>query len=77
MGIFTFIFWGKTATLNHEATDDSMENRIGIKAFLHILQEIGHGLGGLVRIELQDDIALVGFKDDPWFIGRSPAGDTE
>jgi len=52
----------KAAALDHEAGDHAMENGVGIKAVIHILQEVGDGVGSLVGEELDQDVARGRFQ---------------
>src|SRR6185436_19470583 len=47
----------KTAALNHEAVDHSMEHGVVVKAVVYVLQKVFHAGGGLGGIELEDDVA--------------------
>lgn len=54
----------EAAALDHEAVDDAVEDGVGVEAVIHILEEVGNGFGGLVRIEFQQDVAGRGFEKD-------------
>ena len=58
-GFFLLEILGKTATLDHKAVDDAMENSAVIKTIFHILFEVGCGLGRFIEIQFNNYIAVV------------------
>ena len=54
----------KAAALDHEAVDHTVEQRIAEVARAHIVEEVGHGLGRVLLVELERDLAVVGVEND-------------
>ena len=59
-----------TATLDHEAVDHAMEDGAVVVAGLDVSQEVLDRLRRLLRIEFENDFALIGFQGNLW-IGSS------
>src|SRR5208282_2930417 len=57
------------AALDHETVDDAMKQRVVEVARAHIVEEVGDGLGCVLGIELERDLAVVGVEHDH---GSSP-----
>jgi len=55
---------GEAAALDHEAGDHPVKDGAVEEAVVHVLHEVGHGLGGLVGEQFDDDGALAGFDAD-------------
>ena len=60
----------KTAALDHEVTDDAVEDSAVIVAVTHILLEVLNGHRCLVGKEFQGDDAVVGMQFDHGVILR-------
>ena len=45
-----------TAALEHELLDDPVEVQAVVEARINELQEVGHGLGGLVVVQADGDV---------------------
>ncbi len=58
-GFFLLKIFRKTATLDHKAINDTMKNSAVIKAFFYILFKVGCGLGRFIKIQFNNDIAVV------------------
>src|SRR6185295_13922323 len=54
----------EAATLDHEAVDHAVEQRIAEVARTHVAKKIGHGLGRALLVELERDLAVVGVEND-------------
>src|SRR5690554_176473 len=54
----------EATTLNHETGNDAMEQCAVVVAGAYVLFEIGSTLGGLLMVQSDADIAVIGFKDD-------------
>ena len=50
--------------LGHEAVDHAVELRAVVKALLHQADKVGHRVGGIVFVELDDDVPLAGLQVD-------------
>ena len=51
------------AALDHEASDDTVENQTVVEALVHQADEVVYGIGGDFRIKLCfDEIAILHFK---------------
>ena len=62
-GLFLHV-GGVAAALNHEPVDDAVEDRVVVEPGLHIIEEVADRLGGLGRVQLDDDVAHAGFDFD-------------
>ncbi len=54
----------ETAALDHEVTDDTVENRVFVVTGFNVLDEVGHGDRGFLGVQVQDDVAVVGGQFD-------------
>ena len=53
----------RVAALQHEAVDDAVENQAVIEALVHEGNKVVHGVGSLVRVQLQLNDAAVVHRD--------------
>ena len=56
-----------TATLNHEAFDDAVEDYAVVEAVFNVLLEVFSSNGGFVEIEFDFDVTFVGVQDNHGF----------
>src|SRR5215471_9048156 len=54
----------EAAALDHESVDDAMKQRVVEVTGAYVGEEIGHGLGRALGVELERDRAMVGVEDD-------------
>src|SRR5215471_11293884 len=54
----------EAAALDHESVDDAMKQRVVEVTGVYVGEEIGHGLGRALGVELERDRAMVGVQDD-------------
>ena len=62
--IFLFHLDVKTASLNHETINDTMEYRVIVKSTARILEKIGNRQWCLFFVQFDDDIAVGGMQGD-------------
>ena len=55
---------GKATALDHEAIDHAVKQRAVVVAVAHVFFEVGHGLGGFFRVQLQGDVTQGGGQLD-------------
>jgi len=55
-------FLGKSAALNHKIVDNAVENRVVVKTFFGIIDKVCHGFRRFDFIQLQLDVAHIGFN---------------
>ena len=60
----------ESTTLDHEVVDHAMKNRAVVVFVFHVLQKVFDGLGRLVRIKLDNEVADSGRKTYPWRVLR-------
>ena len=54
----------ETAALDHEVTDDTVENGVFVVACVHVLDEVGDGDRRFLGVQLDDDVTVVGGQFD-------------
>jgi hypothetical protein len=64
MGLLLLEVAGQAAALDHEAGHDTVKHRAIKEAFVHIAQEIGHGLGCVLGIEFHREAAVTGLESN-------------
>ncbi|MCY1366696.1 hypothetical protein D9M69_536010 [compost metagenome] len=63
--VFLFFHaWLETAALDHEVTDDTVENGVFVVTGFNVLNEVGHGDRGFVGVQFEDDVTEVGSQFD-------------
>lgn len=63
--------WVHATTLNHELSDNPMENSSVVVLFVHIVQEVLNGFRGFVRIQFDLDRSLGGFQSNYGVLGST------
>ena len=54
----------ETAALDHEVTDDTVENGVFVVAGFHVFNEVGDGDRRFLGVQLDDDVTVVGGQFD-------------
>jgi hypothetical protein len=59
--VFLFFHaWLETAALDHEVTDDAVENGVFVVTGFNVFDEVGHGDRGFLGVQFEDDVTVVG-----------------
>jgi len=63
----------ETATLNHEAVDDAMKDRVVVVAVAHVLQKVRCSLRRVDFVDVERELTVIGAEFDVCHAASLPA----